>query len=170
MTKPIITATAALCAALGLGRAEAASMQTACLTAPCVYDHDGKIVGVVSSNDSVWRQISGAWYQLDILQSGLAPNPNLYFLSTDCSGQPYIPTGYIEDTEPNRTLEVLAVPYAEYDGHTIWGPVGQSEVIPVCYSQIIEGQCLSLGGKPAIMIAPALKLETPSFTPPFTVR
>lgn len=173
-----LSVTAGLCLAVN-AYAQPDPMAAKCrLGAICVYDANGKIVGVETSNQSinvVQRFLGSAWYQLNFSTNlGFDTNALLQYTQAGCAGQPYMTTGYLigpaDLIHPNE-IRLVSPPGAGFDGRaTIWGPVGQSSVINFT-SFSYEDQCYAgaWGANPT-PAAPAVKLEVRALPTPRTIR
>ena len=83
---------------------------------PCVFDGNGKIVGVVAGFGAVLRRINDNWYLLSDIKRGslhpavpvITPQGTYYYAGPNCTGQKYFITyGDIPEI-------------AEYDGQNFW--------------------------------------------------
>ncbi len=143
-------------------------MQSVCKTLPCIYDSQNTLVGVPWPLELLTRQISGSWYQLKAIEGGLIESGLFYFGPTDCTGQPY-------NADPGDMPR-----FAQFDGRSIWAPVGALETFTwASYSYPAlpanGGSCYQYGrcanGQPCTATgAPAVKVETRTFYPPFKVQ
>ena len=147
------------------------SMQAVCKSTPCIYDSRNTLIGIPWSYGFAARQISNTWYQFqNVRDDGIQELLQYYYPNNTCSGQPYMP------------LDVFIPPLAQYDGNSIWAPVGApvaftwksilTVVAPgvpsnTCY---VDSYCGSPGYNCGFTGAPAVKVETRTFYPPLKMQ
>jgi hypothetical protein len=137
---------------------------------PCIYDAQGTLVGIPTPVGDLTRQVSGNWYQLGYLISGVEDFGLFYFASLDCTGQPFV-----------QDFGQLPKP-GTYDGHTLWSTaIGAIPAVftwasyqytdpkngPTCQPY---GPCGPQGQSCEATGSQAVKVETRQFYAPFTMR
>jgi hypothetical protein len=153
-----------------------ASMTTLCSARPnaipCIRDRNNTVVGIPWPYLSITRQINGTWYQYDGLRAsdGITANGLFYYTGSNCSGQPYMVTS---ELIPTQML---------YDGSAFFAPIGDPQALTsASYSYPAKpqrgGYCVNQycvethSANPCeITAAPASKVETITFYPPFKMQ
>jgi hypothetical protein len=153
-----------------------ASMTSLCATRPnaipCVRDRNNTLIGIPLAYISITRQINGTWYQYDGLRAseGATANGLFYYTGSNCSGQPYMITNE------------LILSSMLYDGSAFFAPIGEPQALTsASYSYPAKpqrgGYCVNQTCTPshgydpcAIVAAPASKVETITFYPPFKMQ
>jgi hypothetical protein len=146
----------ALSAALLLiGAAPAAMAQR-----PMLYDGRNVPIGTLLWQNEVLMRIGGQDYWLNATMQGLVNDAEFFYSSSNCSGTPYLEfsTGW------------YMVPYAVFDGVSIWGPVTSEETtLNVNSYGRGPGSCSSY--QTTTLAAPAHIIEpTVAFRSPYSVR
>ena len=143
----------------------------------CAYDTGGNLLGVLQQVNILWREAGSVVRFIGYTAAGLTKDLTLFYESTNCTGQPYQQSGYI-----NADLTTAAPngppAWAQWDGTNFWSTIGPAEVNPnihsnVCYGVVCngnpEGQCepvidIVAPGYPAY--SPAAVVETPHLVTP----
>jgi hypothetical protein len=147
------------------------SMQVSCKMMPCIYDSRDTLVGIPWSYGFAARQISKTWYQIaNVRDDGIQELLQYYYPNDTCSGQPYMP------------IDVFVPPLAQYDGTSIWAPIGAAVtftwkcILTVAApgvpdnTKYVDPYCGSPGYPCTFTGAPAAKVETRAFYPPLKVQ
>jgi tetrahydromethanopterin S-methyltransferase subunit G len=130
-----------------------------------VVDNTGKkigsIVGVMQGTriTIVVLPINGQLFPLEVLRDGYVRGGGLFFTSTDCTGQAYVPSG----TSPFLETRVLS------PGNTLHGESGPAQLVNL-QSRFEEGAGCFAGefSTTVVPMNPLIDLDT-EFTPPFRV-
>ena len=121
----------------------------------------GSIVGVSQGTriTTVVLPINGQLFPVEVLRDGYVRGGSLFFTSTDCSGQAYVPIG----SSPFPETRVLS------PGNTLYGESGPAQLVNL-QSRFEEGAgCFSEQlSTTAVPMNPLIDLNT-EFTPPFHV-
>jgi hypothetical protein len=104
-------------------QAESQNLSWQCQLVPCVYDGINRPFGRDYSSGVLERPIDGILYMMDYDQLGPKDNLLTYYVSEDCSGQPYF---YGVGLYDRAGYAMAEPPAAYYDSVTraIWGPTG----------------------------------------------
>jgi hypothetical protein len=170
--KPMKRSCLIVAAMIGIsGSAGAQPMSQVCNAIPCIRDANNKIVGIPYGYLNITRKINGEWFQFgDAANDGIGANGVFYYQGANCSGQAYVQT--------DRLMPTTMV----YDGSAFFAPAGTpQEVTTASYSYPAKpqrgGHCVNQncadthGSNPCeIIAAPARKIETVTFYPPFKVQ
>jgi hypothetical protein len=163
------------------GNAANVTMATVCRNYPCVFDQDGRgqVLGYARFQGEAIREETsgpgaGQWYTISYLKTGVKKSAVLYYNTTNCTDQPYME--YSGEVPQN----------AQYDGQSLWAAIGEIQTftwnarsyydnttgtikcVPLapypCYGGVYESHpppCTGTG-------APAVKIETKTWTPPLS--
>lgn len=168
----IVSAMAGMVVAASAYAQPPVSMTASCKMMPCIYDSRDTLVGIPWSYGFAARQIANTktWYQIqNVRDDGIQELLQYYYPNNTCTGQPYMPR------------DVFIPPLAQYDGASIWAPVGA----PVTFTwkciltvvapgvpdntKYVDSYCGSPGYPCTFTGAPAVKVETRTFYPPLKV-
>jgi hypothetical protein len=94
-----------------------------CQLTPCVYDGRNQPFGRDYSSGILERPIGGLQYMMAYDQLGPKDNLLTYYVSENCTGQPYFFDIGLSDRTGDAMMEP---PFAYYDSvsRAIWGPTG----------------------------------------------
>ena len=127
---------------------------------PTLYDARNVAVGTLLWQNEVVMRIGGQYYWLNATMQGLVNDAEFFYSSSNCSGTPYLEfsTGW------------YMVPYAVFDGVSIWGPITSEETtLGVNSYGRGPGSCSSY--QTTTLAAPAHIIEsTVAFRSPYSVR
>jgi hypothetical protein len=143
----------------------------------CAYDTGGNMLGVVQQVGILWRQTGATVRFIGYSAMGLVKDTALFYESSNCTGQPYQQSGYINEDLATVSPDGLPA-WEQWDGSRFWSTTGPAEINQnihsnVCYGDVCwgnpEGQCMAYQditayGYPAY--APAAVVETPHFVTP----
>jgi hypothetical protein len=175
-----VLGTMGLVAALA-GPAPAQTMQSVCRNYPCIYDQNGRgqVLGYALFGGNAIRQETsdpavGEWFDVNYTKDGLSKNIRFYHNTSDCSDQPYF--SYSGEIPQN----------AYYDGQSsLWSTVGEVQTFTWNAYRYYEpstnglkcqpyGYCWNYQTQQQVACtgtgAPAVKIETPVFYPPFNFK
>jgi hypothetical protein len=128
---------------------------------PVVYDSANHLVGALLWQNEVSRKINGTYYWMNAVSDGLLKDAIFFYASTDCSGQ-----AMIEDSTGWYLL-----PYAIFDGHSVWGPTPGSEVGLNYQSYSFDGSCTQDAGYSRAAAAQVIDSgKAAALVPPFIVK
>jgi hypothetical protein len=167
-TVAVLFSVLTLCASKA-ATADDPNLNRACSVVPCVIDSHGTKVGIeIGIQESLLRWIDNKKYVLHFDDQGLQANGLFYYPTADCSGPPYFMVGYTGDQ--NKIHQYLPF-FAEFDGQSIWGPIGAPTIISYksyrfptttsyCWLEFPQGSG-------PFVARQAGMIETPRFYPPF---
>ena len=178
-TKPL-TAALIIAALAGPSPAHAANvtLQTVCRNYPCVYDQNGRgqVLGYALYGGNAIRQETsgpgvGQWFDIGYNKNGVGNTFLFYHNNSSCTDQAYI---YYEGEMPQN---------AQYDGQSLWAAIGEIETFTWSAYQYYDydkgtsvcqpyGECYDYVKQQSVPCtgtgAPAVKIETKTWTPPLS--
>jgi hypothetical protein len=127
---------------------------------PMLYDARNVPIGTLLWQNEILMRIRGQDYWLNATIQGLVNDAEFFYPTTGCTGTPYLEysTGW------------YMVPYAVFDGVSIWGPITSEETtLGVNSYGRGPGSCSSY--QTTTLAAPAHIIEsTVAFRSPYSVR